>query len=152
MTAKIKKIEFRPSLDHMFFREWRKESILRPNFIEDPTFNWPRGSLGDWEEFITVEEVVARQSELRPDVKMRVFGTVDEITNIHDYKLRFNPFSLTDTRTKSYLSEADMRGSRWMSRTLYRYQQHIEDIKRLENIITFQVFVDEKLVESFEFK
>jgi hypothetical protein len=150
MSAKIIETITRPSLDHIFYREWID------GYFDGPKHNFVKPLTTTWVERISFNEIYTRRDELRLDLQIVLFGSRENPVKPDTYDVlvepNFNPFSLTDTRIYEFKSESDMRLSKRINYTLFDYQNYNSDIRQIENIITFQVFVDEKLVESFEFK
>jgi hypothetical protein len=144
MPAKIIKTVVRPSLDHMFFKEWRSGGIIE--------FDGPMASDTEWIESITIEEIKQRQHELRSDLRAQIFGPNGTTVYPNFAHPIVNPFSLTDTKIKTFATELEMRNSSWTTKNISRFTERIADIRRLENTITLQFFVDNKLVETVEFK
>jgi hypothetical protein len=158
MTAKIIQTMTRPNLESMFLKELHTESILeeKPK-IGNLQFAVPIAVL--WYEEISFDEVYVRRNELRPDLELQINIIKKKLNSdningnqFENFTLLYNPFSLTDTRVYIFNSESDMRQSRRMVDHLPRYREDLYDIRRLENTITLQFFVDDKLVETVEFK
>jgi hypothetical protein len=111
----------------------------------------PSPELGEisecWMEKISLEEVLARKTELRPDIYLDFAEPNGWFSKLTNPELQFNPFSLTDTRIKVFDTEDNLRNTDW----LIRDRIFIPDIRRLESTIIYQIFVDEQLIETIEF-
>jgi hypothetical protein len=150
MSAKIIQTITRPSLEHIFFTEWRSDEFWNDNDLSDADHTQPLTIT--WLEEISFEEIAHRRHDLREDWVVSLFNQ-DGLSIINPiYTPIVNPFSLTDTRIRIFNSESDMRNSISILKHVPRYHVHIDDIRRLNNIITLQIFIDEELVETIEFK
>ena len=113
MSAKIIETVTRPSLDHMFFQEWRLGLIYKISDIpNDDTELYVNPLTRTWLEEISIEEIALRKNELRPDWVATLFNQDVLIIDSSIYFPVVNPFSLTDTIIRTYSSESDMRNSK----------------------------------------
>lgn len=149
MTATIIRKEIRPSIEHLFFHELRDKRLFRESSDYIPEL----GEISDsWAEKIPLEEVLMRKKELRPDIYLDFFSSIGRFNTFFMPDVTFNPFSLTDTRIKVFDTESNLRNTPWLTYALSRDRESIFDIRRIENTIIYQIFVDEKLIETIEFK
>lgn len=141
----------RPNLESIFFRELRDDFLLNKNidFQDDRLFVQPE--LREWLEEISLDEIYLRQDELRPDLRL-IIADIKNNENFDELVPDFNPFSLTDTRIQLFNSESDMRLSGRILKCIPIISECIDDIRKLENTITLQFFIDDQLIETIEFK
>jgi hypothetical protein len=150
MSAKIIRTEKRPSLDHIFFKEWRSDELYENNDVSDGNYTRPLATT--WVEKISFEEITYKRHELRVDWYASLFNQDKLIVTDPKYTPIVNPFSLSDTRIRTFNLESDMQTSINMLKHVPRYVDHLNIIRRLENTITLQLFVDDNLIETIEFK
>ena len=150
MPAKITQTITRPSLEHIFFTEWRTNAIWDENNPSPGEYIEPLTKI--WLEEISFEEIAHRRHDLREDWVINLFNQ-DGLSIINpSYPPIVNPFSLSDTRVEIFNSESDMRLSRRILKRIPILSECIDDIRRLENTITLQFFIDDQLIETIEFK